>query len=355
MSEASLEKFVLKKEFNIKEPQSEKRISSDDRPLFISYPNEYKDKAIQEFDRDHIEDIQNSYEALSQNIEILYKNNEYALCLVLIEQLLGSYPQDFSTSLIKAKILTSTLDTRSAVEILEGLRSKYDTHEINFLLAENYYFQQQDHLSLDHYFQAIETLAENPENAFQIYKNIGNIYVKSGHFDKAEEFYGWAEEVERNSDVLAVNFGTLMVQKNEYEQAREYFKRAITINPANDKAWTGLALMNREYGDFELSWANLKMAVELNIENQSAVELAVEWAKIDNKKEFIIDILRKSFLEKNHFKQGLLLLHLYVHFHEFKNALGLVNELIDKKPQDANLMKMKENIQLMYQGVQVSK
>lgn len=128
---------------------------------------------------------------------------------------------------------------------------------------------------------------------FEILKNCGNILLRLGDTNAAEEYYNKAYTIFPDSDVLLVNFGSLALFRGEYDKALERFREAVGINDKNDKAWVGLAMIHREYGDSELAWANAEKALDINPSNESATKLVADWALKDNEIEKAIFRLEK--------------------------------------------------------------
>lgn len=140
---------------------------------------------------------------------------------------------------------------------------------------------KRDEEAMNAYYEALALLRDEDPRVFEVYKNMGNIFVRRGDFEGAEEFYNKAHIVKSDSDTLFVNFGTLEVQRGDFEKARQAFRRAVELNPDNDKAWTGLALVHNEFGDHDLACANIERAIDLNPANRTAVHLAAHWAVRD--------------------------------------------------------------------------
>ncbi|MES2856060.1 MAG: tetratricopeptide repeat protein, partial [Bdellovibrionota bacterium] len=121
-----------------------------------------------------------------------------------------------------------------------------------------------------------------PGILFEVYKNVGNIHVRAGDFDAAEEFYDKAYTIRPNSDILLVNYGTLEIQRENHESALERFRAAVAVNANSDRAWVGLALVHRAMGDLELAKGNVERALDINDSNRTAIRLSVEWAIQDH-------------------------------------------------------------------------
>lgn len=140
---------------------------------------------------------------------------------------------------------------------------------------------KRDEEAMNAYYEALALLRDEDPRVFDVYKNMGNIFVRRGDFEGAEEFYNKAHIVKADSDTLFVNFGTLEVQRGDFEKARQAFRRAVELNPDNDKAWTGLALVHNEFGDHDLARGNIERALDINASNRTAVHLAAHWAVRD--------------------------------------------------------------------------
>ena len=150
-----------------------------------------------------------------------------------------------------------------------------------FQQAEAHYLAGQDELAQDAYLKALALAREGDQFLFETYKNLGNIFVRAGDFDAAEENYNRAYTLNPRSDALIVNYGILEIQRDNMQLAIERFREAVCLNRFNDKAWVGLALVHRKLGDHELAWANLVHAIDLNGDNQTARHLADQWARAD--------------------------------------------------------------------------
>ena len=119
---------------------------------------------------------------------------------------------------------------------------------------------------------------ENSRSLFELFKTLGNIYVRKSIFDLAEDNYHKAFRLNPDSDVLHVNFAALHMQREQWEDALTKYRRALELNSRNDKAWVGLALSHRMRGDLELAWGNIEAALECNPLNEVALGLALDWA-----------------------------------------------------------------------------
>lgn len=149
--------------------------------------------------------------------------------------------------------------------------------------AKNLYESGNLDAAYDIYWQILQMHVFDKSILFDVYKNLGNIFLKDGDFEEAEELFNKACTINPKSDALLVNYGVLETQRHNLDRARERFREAIDLNKSNDSAWVGLALVHREYGDNDLSWANLERALDENIANRTALAIAMDWGIKDHK------------------------------------------------------------------------
>jgi tetratricopeptide (TPR) repeat protein len=126
---------------------------------------------------------------------------------------------------------------------------------------------------------------------------MGNIFVRRGDLDSAEDSYNKAHRINPDSDVLYVNIGTLAIQRGGWDEALDKFRTALHLNSTNDKAWVGLALGHRMKGDFELAWGNVEAALEYNPLNEVALGLALEWSTYDGREFRVLELIRNFLIE----------------------------------------------------------
>ena len=180
-----------------------------------------------------------------------------------------------------------------ASKIYSGICKVDNCFESLFDLGTALYLEDRPHSALPILQQALLVSAEaDDQSLFEIFKMLGNIFVKSGDYDSGEDAYIKALRIRPQSDVLVVNLGTLKVQQSDWESATDRFREAVQLNQLNDKAWVGLSICHRQKGDVELSWANLEMALECNPLNETALTLACDWAVRDKKQSRLLEMLR---------------------------------------------------------------
>ncbi len=244
------------------------------------------------------------------NAATLMRHGEFHLALNLIRVFLNKSPRNANA----LKILTRCLENLERWTELITVRKaivKFDfSFDAIFSLASTQYQLGLDREALQSYFECLAILQVPDSRLFDIYKNLGNIFVRQRDFDAAEEYYNKAYTLKIQEDVLLVNFGTLSVQKCDYDKALDCFRRAVDINSYNDKAWFGLALVHSHFGDFELAWANIERAIDVQPNNLSALQIYGQWALQRDRPDKPLEALRRVIFDEEIPEE---LLIIYVH------------------------------------------
>jgi len=230
---------------------------------------------------------------LLKNSAILMEAREYRLATNLLRDFLIRVPEHPHALASMGQCLRELGRYEEALKCFRALAKTEKKTEAQILIAETLYLGERDQMALAAYREFLKNAPAGQSMLFDVYKNIGNIHVRAGDFDAAEEFYNKAHIINSESDVLMVNYGTLEIQRGHFENAVQRFRRAVEINPENDKGWIGLAMVHRQMGDFELSWANVQRALDINPKNRTAIRLVVEWAVADRLFTIAIDRLQE--------------------------------------------------------------
>ena len=218
---------------------------------------------------------------LMKNAMILIEAREHRLAINILRNLLMRAPEHVEA--LRQMGLCHREEGRfdEALKFFKAMAKCSRSIEAQILFAETLYLAERDEMSLGAYREVLKHVIDDQAKLFEVYKNVGNIHVRAGDYEAAEEYYNKAYVIDPKSDVLMVNYGTLEIQRESFGDAVERFRAAVAINPNNDKAWVGLALVHRQMGDLELAWANVQRAVDINGRNRTALRLIVEWAVQD--------------------------------------------------------------------------
>jgi Flp pilus assembly protein TadD len=248
---------------------------------------------------------------------------------------------DHRTALKLSQKLTETGRLNEALRVLQSLIKIDSGFETLLALGLLEFRLEMESDSLHHLQQALLVAPDDEPKIFEILKTLGNIFVRRGDFDSAEENYNKAYRLKPESDVLLVNLGTLCIQKQDWEDAVARFRSALEINMVNDKAWVGLAIGHRMKGDFELAWGNLEAALEYNPLNEAALTLALDWAPTDGKESRVLEMLR-AFLVEGGWSEKFSLAFAWLCWRRGERSLARLEaeRLLAVNPNNENAMKL---------------
>ena len=259
------------------------------------FPDSYAEDLVAAFDAEELPAAPDDAAVLQRlfaSAELLYAHQEYAEALVLLRNIVMRSPTHVDAIERMGDCLRRLERYGEALTCFRSLVKMRPGAASWFRLAEVYYLLERDDDAMAGFQKASQDGEACEPWLFEIYKNMGNIFVRAGDFEAAEENYNKAYTLNAASDALMVNYGTLEVQRENFSEALSRFRRAIEINSGNDRGWVGLALMHRYMGDLELSWANLERSLDLNIKNKTALRLLVDWAVADHRVDRAISRLQ---------------------------------------------------------------
>jgi tetratricopeptide (TPR) repeat protein len=238
------------------------------------YRGDQQLEALRDFDSDsNRADLQS---LLGQAL-LLIDNGDYRLAQAIIRRLLERDPYFSEAIKWQAYCFRQLGDFENGIRCALAFSRLVPGEDSYCQLADFYYQVGRDQEAIANYEKALGVIEYESPHLFEIYKNIGNICLKAGNVDAAEENYNRAFTLSPHSDALLVNFGTLEIQRNNLRGATDRFRQALELNQNNDKAWVGLALVNRKKGDNDLAWGALERALDLAPTNETALSLAIQW------------------------------------------------------------------------------
>lgn len=252
-------------------------------------------RALAEFDAENDEQIEASrvksaeeihneeiVSHLMKNAGVLFKAGEGRLAFNILRNVLIRMPEHAEALRMMGQCLREENRLDEALKCMRAYAKIAKTPEAYAAVAEILYLSERDEAALASYRDVLKNVIADEQILFNVYKNVGNIHVRAGDFDAAEEFYDKAYTLQPKSDVLLVNYGTLEIQRGAWNEAVTRFRSAVEINPESDRAWVGLAMVHRTMGDLELAQANLERALDINGANRTALKFEVEWAVQDH-------------------------------------------------------------------------
>lgn len=267
------------------------------------------------------ERIKESDATLMENARTLMSHREFQLAISLLRSVLSRSPF-FAPAIRRIGVCHRELGRLDhALKCFQILVKTEPTSENFILLADVFYVMERDQEAMKYYQTALMDVNVPMSALFNVYKNLGNIFVRGRDFETAEEYYNKAYTIDSQSDTLLVNYGTLEIQRENLEKALSYFREAIQTNGENDKAWVGLSLVHRHMGDFELSHANIERALDINSKNRTALKLLIEWGVCDFKFAQVIERLQEYLsLESEDTEMSFTLAKIFAHLNRLDDA-----------------------------------
>jgi tetratricopeptide (TPR) repeat protein len=282
---------------------------------------------------------------LLANARVLMKHEEFPLALNLLRTATNHYSKNTIVLNLLAECLERTQRLNEALKVRTASAQILCNFDQVQRVATLYYKLGKDEDALSQYFEALALLTEENEALFECYKNMGNIFVRQGDFESAEDYYNKAYTLNPSSDILLVNFGTLEVQRQDFDKSLYCFRQAVEINPKNDKAWVGLAMVHAQFGDHQLAWANLETAVDINPANRTAVLLLANWGLRDHRKDQSIEVLQE-YLSNVEFDEdlSLVLINLYCSNSQIVEAKLECERVLLWNPENVEVALLREKL-----------
>lgn len=213
------------------------------------------------------------------------------------------------------------------------------------LIAHCHYKAGQFELAENSYLESLLHTTTDTAILLDVYKNLGNLYLKNGNLESAEQFYLKAYAINPQSDELLVNLATLDLQNGDEALALEKFRHALFANEKNDKAWSGLSLIYELFGERELAIGCIKRALDSNPNNLNALHIYSQLC-VKNKTPSEAIALLERWTDKNEFNIDacLYLIELYIHNSDFIKCRFMVNLGFLWEPKNLTLVTWDETL-----------
>src|SRR5690606_29198358 len=156
-----------------------------------------------------------------QNAKVLMANQEYRLAVHILVDILR---RDSSNELAIRSLGECHYHLKEWDKAERILKIAADISPLASTLvmyADVLYVRGKNEDALKVYQELLIDFADEQEELFNVYKAMGNIYVRQGDLDSAEENYHKAFAIRPDSDLLLVNYGTLEIQRGQMQAALE--------------------------------------------------------------------------------------------------------------------------------------
>ncbi|MBK7843747.1 MAG: tetratricopeptide repeat protein [Bdellovibrionales bacterium] len=281
-----------------------------------------------------------------QNAIVLIEAGEHSLGRSLLRRVLGQNSRHPLAIRLMGDSLVAEGQIDDAIRCYSELLRICESGDVHFRLAAAYYKICQDDEATNHFLLGLEWHTHTELELFEAFKSLGNLALRNGDRDGAEEYYNRAFALNPNSDVLLVNYGSLEIQRGQLDRAAVRFRAAVHENSENDRAWLGLALVHRQFGDLNLSWGNVERALDLNPRNEIALELIADWATKDNQIARAVPRL-ESYLQLNDrdAKKSLVLAQFLYWLGRLNQADLEIERFLTLDPHSSDGLKLKKQIE----------
>lgn len=237
-------------------------------------------------------------QSLLLNARVLFKNKEYELAKNLLAESLKLNPENRKALELLRDCFEAKNEFANALKINLSLEAQREDAMLMKKTGDLASKLGQDKLAQTSYLRAIQRFETGEPELFEALKNVGNLFLRAGDIESAQEYYHRAFRIQPSSETLLVNLGTLEIQRGEFAAAIQRFHSAIAIQPNSSKAYVGIAMSYREMGDIELAWGNLEQALDFDNSAPTALQLCVAWGMSDGKEGRAIERLQ-AHIEKN--------------------------------------------------------
>lgn len=130
--------------------------------------------------------------------------------------------------------------------------------------------------------------AKNEPNNFDAQMQAGNLYVKIQAFDKAQEFYNRAEQLNPSDYKEIVDLGNKFFDIKNFEKAEKWYEQALAKKPddVNVRTDLGITFVEREKPDFDRAVKEFQTSLETNPRHEPTLyNLGVAYSKKGDSEE----------------------------------------------------------------------
>ena len=140
----------------------------------------------------------------------------------------------------------------------------------HFMLGEFYLFKSDIEQALRE-FELERQI--NPAN-FAVYDRLGDVYTRSGKYDKAQEALAKAISLDTSSTGPFIQMGKVLLRRNDPQTSLLYLQHAEKMDPGNFMTHTLLGQAYRSLGRMEESKKELEEASKIHVDEQLKLEPA---------------------------------------------------------------------------------
>lgn len=261
-SDLNLKKILIETYIKVKETDTALKLIDD---LLITYPEdfsliEYKGGIL--IGQGKWDDAKNEYMKIIQNPDVKYM----AKIKIGIAFL--------------AQTQTDSLASKVAKNIFEEVDKDTTDWQVKFYLAEINLINKNDSMAIEYYKSAAALADWNVE----VWSRYGGLLFDKGKFKELKEEMGKAIKIFPDNYQIVLLYGLAFAQTDDHAGAKEYLKKALSINPKDMMALYayGFSLNQLKESDEALKYLNQALDVDPN----NAQILGLVGMIYENKKDY---------------------------------------------------------------------
>lgn len=185
--------------------------------------------------------------------------------------------------------------------------------------------------ALEKFDKALEALdfaiAINP-GYLSCYHLKGEIFFEKEEYEKAIDIYNEVINEVNNSDIVSLcSIGDCYIKLKDFEKAQNYYNKALEINPFYGDAWYGLAQIDKEKEHLDECIIKIKKAIEFNSENADYWFSLGEIYKNQNKKDLALEAFSKAIeIEPSDYESWIEYARIYFEENKIYDAIDILNK-----------------------------
>ncbi len=163
-------------------------------------------------------------------------------------------------------------DYEKAKNILQKmLYSDKFNPDVHYLMAKIYFnLNQYDYTEME-----LKSIIKNGKFGLlsskdDVYRMIGESYMKSGDLQEAYNFYSELEKSNPDDYNVAINIGNILLKSKKYEEAIKYFEKALKLRTSDAEALSGLGVSLYSLNNYEKAREYLEQSISFDRRNHTA-------------------------------------------------------------------------------------
>lgn len=126
---------------------------------------------------------------------------------------------------------------------------------------------------------------QDPQTSLRAFTGMGEVYVRKGDFNKAQEYFSKALDISPEDEIAAYNVGEVYFSHQKIDDAIRYFNMAVKIKPDWPKPQKKLGYVYLNKGDFQKALEHFKKFIEMAPDDPEVPQIKNIIATLENMKK----------------------------------------------------------------------